>query len=54
MLHPAQWNSDAQIFELKKPPHISWFDLCDEPETPHQENNWHKTEAEIERDGHVW
>lgn len=28
--------------------------LNEEPETPNQENNWHKTEAEIERDGHVW
>ena len=26
----------------------------EEPEVPNQGNNWHKTEAEIERDGHVW
>ena len=31
------------------------FDLDqDLPEVPNQENNWHKTEAEIDRDGHVW
>ena len=26
----------------------------EEPEVTNQENNWHKSEAEIREDGHVW
>ena len=26
----------------------------EEPEVPNQGNNWHKSEAEIKEDGHVW